>query len=285
VIDEEGNFQGMALGITTSRVRATTPLDDSNALFRNFADLPGGSPIRDEHGRACLDFANQHGLLGLEFEPFKTPRGVPVQAERVRAWVAEIDAMKRAVLLWESIEQKDEESLRSRLGGRWQPGGAKLGRDTVSFGGYKYDVAERIGPSDVLARARLILSELLAKKLRDHAAPELVPDERARELSLRIVPQNLLGAMWVQFARTTEGSRDIRRCATCGTWMFISPDTFRTNRRYCSDTCRVKTHKQRKRRARDLRASGAALREIAAEFGTDMATVKRWVAGVKRGHR
>ena len=189
--------------------------------------------------------------------------------------------MKRAVSLWEAVEKQDEASLLSRLGRRWRPSGASLGRDTVLFGGYKHDVAEKIDPSNVLARGRLILSELIGKKLRDHAAPELVPDERARELSLSIVPQNLLGAMWVQFARTVEGSRDIRRCATCGTWLFISPDTFRTNRRYCSDTCRVRTHKLRQRQARRMRKDGASLRQIAKELDTKMKIVKGWVAGVK----
>jgi hypothetical protein len=233
----------------------------------------------DKHSQACLGFANRYGLLGLQFEPFKTPSGKLIQAERVGAWVDEIDAMRRAVHLWEEIEKQEEESLLNHLR-RWRPSGATLGRDTVHFSGYKYEIAEKIESGDVLARARLVLSELLAQKLRDHASPELVPDERAKNLSLRIVPKNLLGAMWLQFARTVEGSRDVRQCSMCGNWMFISPDTFRTNRRYCSDTCRVRTHKLRQRKAREMRRDGSSLRQIAKELDTKMEIVKGWVESV-----
>jgi hypothetical protein len=97
---------------------------------------------------------------------------------------------------------------------------------------------------------------------------------------LHIVPTNLHGAMWLQLAQALEDNKSYRRCKICSRWFELSPETgARTSRHYCSDACRSRAYRSRKERARKLHAKGTAIRKIAEELGSNVETVKKWIAG------
>ena len=95
--------------------------------------------------------------------------------------------------------------------------------------------------------------------------------------------------MWVQFARQFDSDHDYRRCLApgCGKWLQVSrePGGHIKRRVFCGESCRVKAHRERQARARELRAKGRSLHTIATEVGSDVEIVKRWEAkGDRREH-
>src|SRR5262249_22046787 len=93
---------------------------------------------------------------------------------------------------------------------------------------------------------------------------------------LRDLPRNLLGAIYLQFAHAIQGGRQSRRCQQCNTWFELARG--RTDRSYCSNACRTRTHRERQQRAREMHAKRIPLPKIARELETDLATVKNWIA-------
>jgi hypothetical protein len=65
---------------------------------------------------------------------------------------------------------------------------------------------------------------------------------------LRTVPNNLLAAVWYQFARHVADRADHRQCLECGSGFTVRPtDIGRTQRkRYCGDPCRKAAYRSRK---------------------------------------
>jgi hypothetical protein len=55
-------------------------------------------------------------------------------------------------------------------------------------------------------------------------------------LQLRILPKNLLSALWVQLAETLAGGAKIRSCTHCGQWFEAGPGTGRRlDAKFCSE--------------------------------------------------
>ena len=88
---------------------------------------------------------------------------------------------------------------------------------------------------------------------------------------------DLLGIIWHQVARWVAYGAHARSCPHCGKLFWVRPGLSRTDREYCSDKCRVYTHRKKTRTARKMRNEGAHLRTIARELGTDLKTAKKWV--------
>ena len=63
-------------------------------------------------------------------------------------------------------------------------------------------------------------------------------------------PNNLLGALWFQFASSISGQKSYRACEVCGRAMEMSPDVNRADRRYCSDACRSRALRRRQKTSR-----------------------------------
>jgi len=113
---------------------------------------------------------------------------------------------------------------------------------------------------------------------------------RDAQFSIRSMPRNLLGALWVQIAEVLSGWYLPKKCPGpgCPKWIEISRDEKigRTKRSaFCSDVCRVLTHRLRVTRAKEMRAAGKTLREIAAELDTDRKFVKRWTTLKRRASK
>jgi len=67
--------------------------------------------------------------------------------------------------------------------------------------------------------------------------------------TLRMRPKNLLGAMYLQLAQDFTGERTYRKCETCDVWFEIGTgdNANKATRVYCSDACRLKAYRRRKK--------------------------------------
>ena len=133
---------------------------------------------------------------------------------------------------------------------------------------------------DVVRPALFYIQETINQHLDGRVSPGLLWDPKHERMSLYIMPESLIGALWLQFARAVDGNKKYERCAECKTWFEVSPDTFRTNRRYCKNACRFKAYRGRQAEARGLATGGMPVREIAKHLESDAKVVKSWIAKI-----
>jgi hypothetical protein len=111
--------------------------------------------------------------------------------------------------------------------------------------------------------------------------------DRAKEPKLMLEPLTLLAAMWLQLALAVTGEKEFVACKFCHRLFEISTEQtgFRSHREFCSDSCKTKDYRKRKRTALRLATSGVPLGEISEKTATETATVRSWLTGAKRGER
>jgi hypothetical protein len=263
-------------------VRRYSPMDQFPALFRTLADTP-----LSEDG--VVRFANQYGGLGVQ-EQIRLTRGPKLSlgiGESGPVWMNEIDAMRRAVQMWDAVRHGNTAWFQEHV--HVEPKGPEEVWVSYLEEGVLYhrevigpDLAGFVRPNNVRRPTLLFVQRMINTRLRDHAAPRLLYDSDQDRLGLHLVPENLLGALWLQFARAVDGNKDYRRCGGgCGRWMEISLDAHRTHRRFCSDACRNKAYRERQAEARRLYIEGLSVEQIAQQLGADFRAVQRWVTRVK----
>jgi hypothetical protein len=135
----------------------------------------------------------------------------------------------------------------------------------------------RFQPGDVFLPALVFVQRRVNERLPQLLVPQMDHDLRHDRLSVKLVPSNLLGALWLLFMQAMIERRQFRRCQQCSSWFEIRPPATRSTRIYCGDTCRIAARRARARMARDMHGQGKSAREIAATLETDVATVKRWI--------
>ena len=100
--------------------------------------------------------------------------------------------------------------------------------------------------------------------------------------TLQLVAPTLLAAVWLQLADAVSNDRTFNRCRTCGKWFEVAPEVARSHRRFCSNACKTKAHRNKQDRARQLfTVEKMTFEEIADELDSDVATVRRWITGIK----
>ena len=104
---------------------------------------------------------------------------------------------------------------------------------------------------------------------------------------LRFAPTTLLAAMWLQLAMAVAGEKEFVKCKFCSRQIEISTaeSGFRTNREFCSQSCKTKDYRHRKRTALRLADARTPMSKIAAKVQTPVATVQRWLAAQKTSSR
>jgi hypothetical protein len=88
-----------------------------------------------------------------------------------------------------------------------------------------------------------------------NCSARVVFDHEREHMTIRIVPETLIGAMWFQCARVLTLDPAFRECKHCGKWFELSPDTRRKQAIYCSDRCKVAAYRERK--GKNLMGAGA----------------------------
>ena len=104
---------------------------------------------------------------------------------------------------------------------------------------------------------------------------------------LRIAPMTLLAAMWLQLALAVAGNKEFVKCKFCERQIEISTaeSGFRTNREFCSDSCKTKDYRKRRRTALKMAAGGSSAGAITERLETKRATVHRWLTKAKKRRR
>ena len=268
------------------------PLHQHTGLFRHFA----GIEISKD---SIQKFANTYGLLGgnlsksillplkdsVQIPPGKgrkpKRRGTLGIGETARSWVDEISEMRRALMFWDLVAAKDRKRLSQHV--HWvRPDAVRIDFEsgsswiaTPEIRSYRLD---QIPKGDVIRPTLFYIQEIINKHVEGRVSPRLLWDTQRQQMSMHIVPNSLIGALWLQFARAVDGEKKYERCLECKTWFEVSLEAARTNRKYCKDACRFKAYRQRQNEARRLHIMGLSIKEIAKRLDSDIATVKSWIA-------
>lgn len=282
------------------------PLQDASGLF---LELSAVEPKPD----AVIAFANHYGPLtvGGLYVPIdskakwpKPPASCKLthaclqlkspEGEQVRTWVARwhilgavsgdtfacwaenIRALRTLVRLWRAIDQQDSDSI------------AKHVRTTKDDGTQSVQVVDEEGQ---LGEPIHVASHVSLTAAAEHALVWAI-DQRVRfttsvgffaldsehSRNFAIMPRSLQDAIWLQFGLAVVGCKKFGACEVCGKPFEISPQVARTSRRLCGQKCKDRAHRQRRDKVFELAARGVGPKEIAKRVGSQLVTVKKWLA-------
>jgi len=284
---------GLPLTAGSFRARHYQPLHLHSSLFRTFAETV---PTRE----GILAFADEYGPLGVGVPIELPPPGTSgIQTfgtgEPLSVWVGEILAFCQALTLWDMAREGDVAGLSRYI--RWvgpdavaydsdpdrDPGAPPAGpllheQRWLATREIRPDVLERFRPGDLIQPALYQVQGVVNVHLGQRISPRLLANPQYTQLGLYFMPGSLIGALWLQFAQAIDGNKDYRRCRECQKWFELTPEVARTNRRFCSNACRSKAYRKRQAEARRCDGAGVPLESIAEQLGTDITTVRRWVA-------
>ena len=225
------------------------------ALFQTFAALD----FQDRE--AILGFASTYGLLGIDQQeqgPSSREHGYRhVMGESHLTWAREICLMQEAMRLahWRSAKEEAEEDAR--------------------YEQYELD-AERH------RRERGKKLEWLFDLHLQNVQPRTTFEKVLRP-KLSFAPLTLLAAMWLQLALALADDKQFLACKFCRRLFEVStsPTGFRTHREFCTDSCKTKDYRRRKREALRLVGEKKPVREIAKQTNTKVATIRTWLKASK----
>lgn len=266
-------------------IPAYNPFQAAPALYREFAELntsclvPEILKFANKWGSLGGDASVEVNLVDDEWRPIvgKTY----LWAESPFHWCDEILKMRLALETWDMIRLKDDEALHNLIS--WENGealwshkigdapsenpdkrdlvwtvdvregekfysasfGHDLGQGPVATEDYHPERLKTLTQESPEPAARFIVGDLVNEGLAGRVSAQL--SERAGEGSsvLRLMPDSLIGALWLQFAFAVDGNLDYKRCEECQTWLEIAPGAGRPDRSYCSDACRMRAYRKR----------------------------------------
>jgi len=256
------------------RFRVYDPFLETPALFQAFADLdalPWPLDTRDPDRR---DPAHRDRFL-QQVRLFADQYGRPfLEGEFLFSINLEIHQMRAGIALWEAVRAQDQPTIEAYVRWnqrrRWHLPPAHEYLPTPEA----WEEAPR-GKRHLVQRAAELVEALIQQKCWREFYLKPVRDADGMMLAVEI--DDLAPVLWLQFAFAVVEGKQYRRCATCGRAFEVAPGENRVDRRFCSDRCRIRAYRQRRARAREMRAAGEHLRDIAQQLDSEMAVVKRWV--------
>ena len=244
--------------------RSYRPLEERTGLFRELAEL---KPTKAQ----ILVFANRCGQLDrLANLDSGTAFGLRrVRGEKLEDWKKEIQALKKATILWDTIASGGKAELADLR--------AKLDLPLVPLAARRRLHLDQADPAMVTLG---MIQGTTDAYLQEHVAARFIFSGDDPRLRVFLEPKNLLGALWLQFAAAVDGLKNFAKCPQCGTPFEKSRDPStgkRTDARFCSPRCRVNHYRGRIELAQRMRAAGRSHAEIARELKTQVSTVKGWL--------
>jgi len=286
---------GRPVGTGGLRVMPYLPLAAFPGLFRVFADTePGREGIKafaDRFGPLGPDIARQ-----IPLHDQANTKGIPLgTGEPLAAWNDEILTMRFAIDIWEAARNGDVGRLEQVIS--WTEDGsrvqilshpdltkgqvpevpARVERAWIAGTHLGDDVLGRFVRGDLVKPALHYVQSTINDQLEGRASPRLLWDAKRERLGLYIMPNGLVGALWLQFARAVERDSHFRECGECGIWFELAPGTARADKLYCSTPCRTKAYRKRQAEAVRLHAEGRTIEHIARELESDPETVRGWI--------
>ncbi len=263
--------------------RTYNPLLQSG-LFRDFSET---QPTE----KGILGFANRYGSLGGTAAACIAVQEGLGSGELFGLWVSEIVTMRELVDLRDRTRGQVATQLAERIkwdgsrGVRYEGprvSGARPPWDGssawIASENHNPEMLSRFPPGDLVGPARSFLQGRINRKLAGHGVTvRLLWDPNYTQLGLHVVPTSLIGCLWLQFAKAVDGDKDYRRCPECRKWFDVSPHESRTDRVFCSPSCKAAAHRKKIAEARRLFAQRVPIRQIAKKLDTQPETVKGWV--------
>jgi hypothetical protein len=218
------------------------PCETHPGLFREFAEL---TPTRD----AIQSFAGKYGDLFSRYDAEQSvardDRTVAFGAS-LGTWRQEIGDMRILVSLWDRIKHNPPQLLelqkiitRTEKELRYVIVTPKRKADvTLAHADIPASGLSRFDPEDVLQPAMCALQLEINKRLAETPTiPRLAwtPDYHQRII---FVPDNLLAAMWMQFAQDMTGEFQLIKCEGCGGYFQRGPGAKRSDATTHGDACR-----------------------------------------------
>lgn len=94
-------------------------------------------------------------------------------------------------------------------------------------------------------------------------------------LQSNFVTFGLGNSLLVQATEAVANQWVLRNCPHCGSPIAAAEN--RTDRVFCSNSCRVQDYKKRMKKAIEMHSKGKSVRQIAAAVGSDVPTVRGWL--------
>jgi hypothetical protein len=286
---------GRPSGAAGYRVRQYLPLAEFPGLFRVFGETKpnqdGIKAFADRFGPLGGDIAKQIPLYDQP-NAQATPMGF---GEPLAAWSDEILTMRFAIDISDAARNGDVNRLERVIfwtedgngvqilshpelpNGQLPQTPARVERAWIAATHLGDGVLERFVPGDLIKPALHYVQSTINEKLEGRAVPRLLWDTKRERLGLYIVPEGLIGALWLQFARAVERDSRFRQCAECGIWFELAPGTARADKQFCSTACRTKAYRKRQAEAARLHGEGRSFEDIARELESDPDTVRGWI--------
>jgi hypothetical protein len=256
IITKPGNRKPERFLIETSPGGEYSPSPLNDTLFFEFAEVP----LTREGVRA---FANQYGLLGVpelvssdKFLPPSAASGkIPARlGESQKRWAQEIKDMHRLVRLWNP-------AFRKKRGSRFEDNVLLIPPNRIEYEcitdyGKRKEVITEDGvrswlqspPPDLKEqiRRRSLLGAVNEKLKHSDVRIALYEDPSKKRSRLRIIPTSLKDFLWLQFAKAINRGTVYRECLDCGSWFPLGDQGGRSDKRFCSGTCKSRTHRRQK---------------------------------------
>lgn len=272
-------------GHSTVNYREYAPLAEPG-IFLKISEL-------EQNEGAVLEFVNEHGLLGvgqLEF-PLDTDETkiYGLFGEPLRVWQEAIRDLKRAVEWWNSVVNGDIAEVEARLKPEWNSGDCWVITDP-GWGSF-YDQSRSAPSQDGFKRLRLpglaknkttdavrrLVQLWTNRHLAEHCKILLVWSEASHQFITKVMPTNLLGCAWWQFARVVTGEIKYVFCKVCKGPIEISQDGRQQNAIFCSAACKMKDQRAREREVNQQFDSGLSPAAIAKKMGMNESTIQNWL--------
>lgn len=261
--------------------RKVFPFREVVPCFDRFASI---NPSKD----AIRDFANSVGSMGLkspaltktssvlrmhiparEWHPIGSYYGLKqgiVFGDSLTTWLDELRPMKVCVELFRAILAGDEKRAARALGDR-------------DFSWPNNQMPPGVFDLNSLGQSGWLISEVVSHRLKQ-SRTQLDFNTSEKSFQLTVAPESFRDAIWFEIAHALQDIRNFRECKICGHLFRISEVGRRNTKQFCSSKCRSTEKRRRQSKARQLRADGARLNQIAKELKTTVPTVKGWVKDV-----
>lgn len=294
-IAEESHFQLMANPAQADRAQPLlryAPLVDFPGLFLTFATTRPDPDI-------ILGLADRYGML-LRAEP--TLVTVPARrlrqgrkgetlretlaahAEPFSLWRRVLLELYNATTIWKLTQQPDSGDLHQffryvakkkiiRYAASWHD---HQFREEVASGDQAQTLWSACSDGDVSPVGRYWLAKTINRNLPDPVLIRFLPEDTG-SVSIQPMPANLLQSLWAQLGLAVAANKEFRQCLACDNFFELTPEVARTNRRFCSISCKNRIFRQRQDQARQHHAEGRPFEKIAEELGTTVDVIKRWI--------
>ena len=256
-LEQASEMQFSMAGLVHGRYR---PFDEQTGLFRKFSAVRSSADV--------VAFANHFGPLGADLsiaivdgvagDPSKM--GLELYwAEPIAQWLAEAEEMARIISLWDLIRAGDRNvfvatltrgaaRLRIKTG---QPDYKHIEKDWVLAKAKENSKRfQEVSRTDTHDWPQLLLKQWIDRGVRGRTAFGV----SGKDLKATVTPNGLIGALWLQASLAIDGNVDFQQCRECGDWFGISAEHARPEKLFCSNACRMRAYRLRKKDKKETRS-------------------------------